>query len=168
MAQLRQRVDAGVAHRRLDRILLAGQRPAREGESSGSAASTRAIRSTSWRRPGAEILISINASPYHMGKRALRREIFAATARHHRMPVVYVNQVGGNDPLVFDGSSFAMDAAGNVIASAASFDEDLVFWTRRPATATGTRISPTNAKPSTRRWCSARATTSASADSSAC
>src|SRR5580704_11676852 len=77
---------------------------------------------------GAEILISINASPYHMGKRALRREIFAAAARHHRMPVVYVNQVGGNDSLVFDGSSFAMDANGNVTASAASFEEDLVLW----------------------------------------
>src|SRR6266446_4656361 len=77
---------------------------------------------------GAEILISINASPYHMGKRALRREIFAAAARHHCMPVVYVNQVGGNDSLVFDGSSFAMDAAGSVTASAASFDEDLVVW----------------------------------------
>jgi NAD+ synthase (glutamine-hydrolysing) len=77
---------------------------------------------------GAEILISINASPYHMGKRALRREIFAATARRHRMPLVYVNQVGGNDSLVFDGSSFAMDAAGNVIAAAASFEEDLALW----------------------------------------
>jgi NAD+ synthase/NAD+ synthase (glutamine-hydrolysing) len=77
---------------------------------------------------GAQILISVNASPYHMGKRALRREIFAATARHRRLPVVYVNQVGGNDSLVFDGSSFAMDAAGNVTASAASFSEDLVLW----------------------------------------
>src|SRR5260221_91733 len=63
-----------------------------------------------------------------MDKRALRREIFAATARHHSMPLVYVNQVGGNDSLVFDGSSFAMDAAGNVTASAASFEEDLVLW----------------------------------------
>jgi len=78
-------------------------------------------------RAGAEILISINGSPYNMGKRSMRREIFAITARHHRMPVVYVNQVGGNDSLVFDGSSFAMDAAGNVIASAASFEEDLVI-----------------------------------------
>ncbi len=77
---------------------------------------------------GAHILISINASPYHMGKRALRREIFAAAARHHNLPVVYVNQVGGNDSLVFDGSSFAMDAAGSVTASAASFAEDLVLW----------------------------------------
>jgi NAD+ synthase (glutamine-hydrolysing) len=77
---------------------------------------------------GAQILISINASPYHMGKRALRREIFTATARHRKLPVVYVNQVGGNDSLVFDGSSFAMDAAGNVTAAAASFAEDLVLW----------------------------------------
>jgi NAD+ synthase (glutamine-hydrolysing) len=83
---------------------------------------------------GAEILISINASPYHMGKRALRREIFAAAARHHCMPVVYVNQVGGNDSLVFDGSSFAMNANGSVTASAASFEEDLVLWdTETPA-----------------------------------
>jgi NAD+ synthase/NAD+ synthase (glutamine-hydrolysing) len=75
---------------------------------------------------GARILISINASPYHMGKRALRREIFYAAAKRHRVPVVYVNQVGGNDQLVFDGSSFACDAEGNLIASAKSFSEDLV------------------------------------------
>jgi len=76
---------------------------------------------------GARILITINASPYNMDKRQQRREIFAATARHHKMPVVYVNQVGGNDQLVFDGSSFAMDAEGRVIASAKSFSEDLVL-----------------------------------------
>ena len=72
------------------------------------------------------VLISINASPYHMAKRALRREVFSATARHSRIPIVYVNQVGGNDQLIFDGSSFAMNAQGDVIASAASFEEDLV------------------------------------------
>jgi NAD+ synthase/NAD+ synthase (glutamine-hydrolysing) len=76
---------------------------------------------------GAEVLISINASPYHMGKRALRREIFATSARRHKLPVVYVNQVGGNDQLVFDGSSFALDAEARVIGAAASFAEDLVF-----------------------------------------
>jgi NAD+ synthase (glutamine-hydrolysing) len=76
---------------------------------------------------GARVLISINASPYHMGKRELRREIFAASARRHGLPVVYVNQVGGNDQLVFDGSSFAMDAEARVIAAAASFAEDLVL-----------------------------------------
>jgi NAD+ synthase/NAD+ synthase (glutamine-hydrolysing) len=76
---------------------------------------------------GGDVLVSINASPYHMDKRRLRREIFASTAQRYNVPVVYVNQVGGNDSLVFDGSSFAMDARGNVIASAKSFDEDLVF-----------------------------------------
>jgi NAD+ synthase (glutamine-hydrolysing) len=77
---------------------------------------------------GGQILISINASPYHMGKRAQRREIFEATARHHKMPVVYVNQVGGNDQLVFDGTSFALDATGRTVASARSFGEDLVIY----------------------------------------
>ena len=76
---------------------------------------------------GGQLLISINASPYHMGKRTLRRKIFTAAARHNRVPLVYVNQVGGNDSLIFDGTSFAMDREGQVIASAASFQEDLVF-----------------------------------------
>ena len=76
---------------------------------------------------GAKILVSINASPYHMHKRELRRNVFSTTARHSQIPLVYVNQVGGNDQLIFDGSSFAMDAQGRVIASAASFEEDLVF-----------------------------------------
>src|SRR5579871_5551358 len=52
---------------------------------------------------GAHTLISINASPYHMGKRTLRREVFSATAHHSQLPIVYVNQVGGNDQLIFDG-----------------------------------------------------------------
>src|SRR5271169_1993080 len=76
---------------------------------------------------GARILISINASPYHMGKRAQRTEIFTATARHFRVPIVYVNQVGGDDQLLFDGTSFAMSPDGEIIASAASFEEDLVM-----------------------------------------
>ncbi|MGE5645802.1 MAG: NAD+ synthase [Acidobacteriota bacterium] len=76
---------------------------------------------------GASVLISINASPYHMGKRELRREIFANTARRFKLPVVYVNQVGGNDSLIFDGSSFALDAQARVIASCTSFREDLVI-----------------------------------------
>jgi NAD+ synthase/NAD+ synthase (glutamine-hydrolysing) len=75
---------------------------------------------------GAEVLLSVNASPYHMGKRQLRRDLFARAAQRYNIPVVYVNQVGGNDQLVFDGSSFAMDASGQLIAAASSFGEDLV------------------------------------------
>jgi NAD+ synthase/NAD+ synthase (glutamine-hydrolysing) len=76
---------------------------------------------------GGELMICINASPFSMGKREIRRGIYRAAARRYRRPVVYVNQVGGNDQLVFDGSSFAMSGAGEVIASARSFEEDLVL-----------------------------------------
>jgi NAD+ synthase/NAD+ synthase (glutamine-hydrolysing) len=76
---------------------------------------------------GATMLISINASPYNLGKREFRREMFRAMAHRYKVPMIAVNQVGGNDQVVFDGSSFAMDAEGNVIASAASFREDLVI-----------------------------------------
>jgi NAD+ synthase/NAD+ synthase (glutamine-hydrolysing) len=77
-------------------------------------------------RQGARVLVSINASPYHQGKRQLRREVFANAALRFCIPVVYVNQVGGNDSLVFDGSSFALDAQARLMASCASFAEDLV------------------------------------------
>lgn len=76
---------------------------------------------------GAEMLLCINASPYSMGKREVRRRIYSAVAKRYGKPVVYVNQIGGNDQLVFDGSSFAMNASGEVIASARSFSEDLVI-----------------------------------------
>ena len=76
---------------------------------------------------GGSMLISINASPFHMGKRQLRHGMFRALALRHNVPAIVVNQVGGNDQVVFDGSSFAMDAAGHVIASGASFREDLVM-----------------------------------------
>jgi NAD+ synthase/NAD+ synthase (glutamine-hydrolysing) len=79
-------------------------------------------------RKGADLLIIINGSPYHVGKRALRREVFSAVARHHAAPLVYVNMTGGNDQLVFDGSSFCVDGHGEVVAAAKSFDEDLVLF----------------------------------------
>ena len=76
---------------------------------------------------GAEMMVCINASPYSVGKRSLRQAVYRAAARRYAKPVVYVNQVGGNDQLVFDGSSFAMNAKGEVIAAARSFAEDLVI-----------------------------------------
>ncbi len=76
---------------------------------------------------GGSILIIPNASPWNIYKRALRHDMWAAAARRHHVPVIAVNQVGGNDSLVFDGSSIAMNADGQVIASATSFSEDLVL-----------------------------------------
>ncbi|MCU1263073.1 MAG: synthetase [Bryobacterales bacterium] len=78
-------------------------------------------------RKGGDFLINVNASPYFMGKRKLRQDMVAAQARRHNVPVIWVNQVGGNDQIVFDGSSFAMNASGEIIASAASFAEDLIY-----------------------------------------
>src|SRR5579863_1332235 len=76
---------------------------------------------------GASMIVSINGSPFHLGKRELREEMFRAMVRRHKVPAIVVNQVGGNDQIIFDGTSFAMDAEGNLIATAASFSEDLVI-----------------------------------------
>lgn len=77
---------------------------------------------------GIDLLVNLSASPYHMGKRGLRLAMFQAAATRHRVPTILVNQVGGNDQLIFDGSSFALDAAGELRARAASFREDLAVW----------------------------------------
>ena len=77
---------------------------------------------------GAEIIISINASPWNIGKRRQREAIFRAAAHRFQLPVVYVHMVGGNDQLIFDGSSFAMTAQGEMVAVAKSFEEDLVIF----------------------------------------
>jgi len=77
---------------------------------------------------GATVIINISASPYTLDKRALRLEMLQSLARSQHRPVIYVNQVGGNDSLVFDGSSFALTAEGHVAAQARSFVEDLVFF----------------------------------------
>jgi NAD+ synthase (glutamine-hydrolysing) len=66
---------------------------------------------------GAELLININASPFHTGKLKQRHELLANHAQRHQLPIVYVNQVGGQDELVFDGASFVVDAAGKLAAS---------------------------------------------------
>lgn len=80
---------------------------------------------------GADLILSINGSPYDMTKRALRRQMFTAMARRHGLPHVYVNMVGGNDQLIFDGSSFAVDADGRIAAAAPSFREDIVMFDTR-------------------------------------
>ena len=79
-------------------------------------------------RAGGSIILNISASPYYRGKRELRHRMLAAIATRHQVPVVMVNQVGGNDSLVFDGASFAMGPDGSIIAQARSFAEDLVYF----------------------------------------
>jgi NAD+ synthetase len=77
---------------------------------------------------GAELIINSSASPFVEDKHQFRLELFGEQARHFARPILVVNQVGGNDELVFDGNSCAFDAEGNVIAHAKDFEEDLVVF----------------------------------------
>ena len=77
---------------------------------------------------GGNFVLNISASPFWIGKRELRRDMLASIARQHQVPVVLVNQVGGNDSLVFDGSSIVLNREGQIIAQGRSFEEDLVFF----------------------------------------
>ena len=77
---------------------------------------------------GGNFVLNISASPFWIGKRELRRDMLASIARQHNVPVVLVNQVGGNDSLVFDGSSLVLSREGQVIAQGRSFEEDLIYF----------------------------------------
>lgn len=77
---------------------------------------------------GTTLLLNISASPYTIDKRALRFEMLRSIAINQRRPVVYVNQVGGDDSLIFDGASMALTPDGKVAAQALSFEEDLVLF----------------------------------------
>ena len=79
-------------------------------------------------KAGGNFVLNISASPFWIGKRELRRDMLASIARQHKVPVVLVNQVGGNDSLVFDGSSVVLNREGQVIAQGRSFEEDLIYF----------------------------------------
>jgi NAD+ synthase (glutamine-hydrolysing) len=74
---------------------------------------------------GAELLININASPFHREKHQQRLDLLSARAQQGEMPIVYVNQVGGQDELVFDGGSFAVNASGECMVQAPWYQEGL-------------------------------------------
>jgi NAD+ synthase (glutamine-hydrolysing) len=77
---------------------------------------------------GSSVLINISASPYNLDKRALRFDMLRSIAVRHKRPVIYVNQFGGNDSLVFDGASLVLTAEGRVAAQALAFAQDLVMF----------------------------------------
>jgi NAD+ synthase (glutamine-hydrolysing) len=79
-------------------------------------------------REGGNFVLNISASPFWIGKREFRRDMLASIARQHKVPVALVNQVGGNDSLVFDGSSLVLNREGKVIAQGRSFEEDLIYF----------------------------------------
>ena len=75
---------------------------------------------------GAEVIVNINASPFHVGKSRSREQMLATRARDNRVILTYTNTVGGQDELVFDGNSVVMDHTGEVIAHGKGFVEDLL------------------------------------------
>jgi NAD+ synthase (glutamine-hydrolysing) len=86
---------------------------------------------------GARMLLNISASPWHLGKNRTRREMLASLAAKSKCPIVYCNLVGGNDELVFDGTSLAFNSAGQLVAEGQMFAEDflVVDVERAPAIA---------------------------------
>ena len=86
------------------------------------------------KQAGAQVLINLNASPFHQGKQAERIAQVTGMAQTQAMPILYVNQVGGQDELVFDGGSFAVDAKGHVCVMSERFEEALATVVVDPAT----------------------------------
>jgi len=91
--------------------------------------------------------------------------MLATIARNDRVPVVMVNQVGGNDSLLFDGSSLVLNREGKVIAQGKSFEEDIIYFDSATLRANSTSRSRASRPVRTARWFLEPATTSASADS---
>ena len=78
------------------------------------------------RRAGAEVIVNVSASPYHLDKQRIRESIVRSSARDNAVYVAYVNAVGGQDELVFDGASVVFDPSGGLVARAREFEEDLL------------------------------------------
>lgn len=98
------------------------------------------------------IILNISASPYWRGKPLVRQRMLTALAERHQAVVVMVNQVGGNDSLVFDGSSLAIGPKGNVLARAASFAEDLAVFDTKDDYAAAAAIKGTAADDTAEVW----------------
>ncbi len=76
---------------------------------------------------GAEVILNINASPYHMGKAHLREKMISERASDNKVVIAYLNTVGGQDELVFDGGSFVVDKAGEIIVRGKQFEEEMII-----------------------------------------
>lgn len=93
-------------------------------------------------RKGAEIIININASPFYAGKRHVREKLLKSKAAALNLPFFYVNMVGGQDELVFDGESLAVDGRGKLVGIGKRFEEDLVIVDLETESRTAPAVSP--------------------------
>ena len=79
-------------------------------------------------KSGADLVINVSASPFYVGTREFRWNMFGSMARKYGVPLIFANQVGGNDSIIFDGISTVFDKNGNLVARAYDFDEDLIVF----------------------------------------
>jgi NAD+ synthase (glutamine-hydrolysing) len=89
---------------------------------------------------GAQLLVNISASPFHVGRDREREEMFATRARDNSCFIAFCNAVGGQDELIFDGHSLVLDEEGGVLARARGFEEELLIVDIEPADAVGRRL----------------------------
>jgi NAD+ synthase (glutamine-hydrolysing) len=83
-------------------------------------------------KAGAELIVNISASPYYRGVAEVRDKLLKQHANQYQIPMIYVNQVGAQDDLIFDGRSFFIDATGRILFRAPAFTEDLFFYDWNP------------------------------------
>jgi len=76
---------------------------------------------------GAKVIININGSPYHAGKRLLREEMLISRSKENKVIIAYVNLVGGQDELVFDGQSLIVNEKGDIVLRGKAFEEELLL-----------------------------------------
>ncbi len=98
------------------------------------------------RAAGADVVLVSNGSPYHVDSQAGREAVLSERARENGIPLLYVNMVGGQDELVFDGGSMALDAAGDVVFRAPAFQEDVFVVELHPVDG-GARLEPGEIAP---------------------
>ncbi len=93
---------------------------------------------------GADLIVNLSASPYSAGKQKLREAMLSHSACHYAIPIVYANQVGANDDLIFDGTSVALNREGKLVARAHPFQDDLIVteFSSRQQDLISTQIAP--------------------------
>jgi NAD+ synthase (glutamine-hydrolysing) len=96
---------------------------------------------------GAEVIVNINASPFHVGKGRMREQVLATRARENRVIVTYTNTVGGQDELVFDGCSMIVDQAGEIVGRGKAFEQDLIVADLDVAAVGRARLAQGRKKP---------------------
>ena len=93
-------------------------------------------------KAGADLVINVSASPFYVGHREFRWNMFGSMARKYGVPFIFVNQVGGNDSVIFDGISTVFDKNGDVVARASDFDEDLMVFDSKSSESSNGDLHP--------------------------